>query len=194
MAFFMYRKPILLPFTSPLRAAWWHNQTYQIASIPSGLTLSWSYDTNLFSRVSASGNSIVLTPKTISVTGVGVVAAQLSNSSGVLVGRSSLSVYVNRLPPMSASIRVVRSSDGAEVYPSGSGLSPDSYYYAYISGVGGYSITWQPDSHAQILSSSNSMLYFKTDSQGWTILRVNATDQTTGVTQKILDVTLYGGY
>ena len=170
------------------------NQTYQVGSIPSGLTLSWNYDTNLFTRVSSSGTRIVLKAKNSSVSGSATVTARFLSSSGVEKGHTFQTVYVNRLPPVSVNLRVIRSSDGAEVYPSGTGLSPNTYYYAYISGADGYNISWQPDSHIQVLDSSNSMMYFKTDSQGWTLLNIFATDPISTVSQRILGVTLYGGY
>ena len=171
-----------------------YSGTFNVNCIPLNTTLSWTYDTSKFTKVSSSGTSIKLKPKTTSTVGVGTLTANFKNSSGTVVYTCSYTVYANRLPSISVqSLRVVRSSDGVEVYPSYVGLCPNAYYYAYLTGTTyGFTYTWDMN-HATVYSSSYNQAYFQTDSQGWTFFDLYATDTTANITEQLYGVTLYGG-
>ena len=111
-----------------------------------------------------------------------------------MVYTCSYTVYANRLPSISVqSLRVVRSSDGVEVYPLYVGLCPNTYYYAYLTGTTyGFTYTWDMN-YATVYSSSYNQAYFQTNSQGWTFLDLYATDTTANITEQLYGVTLYGG-
>ena len=143
-------------------------------------------------KVSSSGTSIVLKPKTTSTNSSSILTANFKNSGGTTLYSCSCTVYANRLPSLNISLIVQRSSDGLEVYPSYYGLCPYTYYYAYLTGASSYSVTWDMN-HATVYNSSNNQAYFQTDSQGWTYLDLYATDTTANVTEMVYGVTLYGG-
>lgn len=171
-----------------------YSGTFSVNCIPKNTTLSWSYDTSKFTKVSSSGTNIKLKPKNTSTVGVGTLTANFKNSSGTVLYSCSYAIYINRLPSISVqSLRVVRSSDGVEVYPSYVGLCPNTYYYAYLTGTTyGFTYTWDMN-YATVYSSSYNQAYFQTDSQGWTFLDLYATDTTANITEQIYGVTLYGG-
>lgn len=166
----------------------YQQSTYTVSCIPLNTTLSWSYSSSLFTLVSSSGDHITLRPKNANVAGGTYVTANFKDSSNQIVYSCNMYVVVG-----SPSLRVVRSSDGVEVYPAPVGLSPNTFYYAYLTGYDRYySITWSPDSHITIYSQSNSMMYFKTDSAGYCLLDIYGKATATGTPKKVLGVTLYG--
>lgn len=168
--------------------------SYSLSYLPSHRTLVWNYDTNLLTCVSSSGRTIVLRPKTSATSGDATLYARFYDGSGNLKETKRFYIGVGGPHSQNVSVRVVRSSDGVEVYPSGNGLAPNSYYYAYLSGASACSnITWSPDSHLQNLQSSNTMMYFKTDSQGWGTLNIYGTVSRYGINKQIKGITLYGG-
>ena len=170
------------------------SSTFTLDFAPKNMSIQWVYDTNLFTAVGpTTGSSVTIKAKSASAVGVGTLTAQFKKS-GSVKATSTYTIYANRLPAQSTpSLRVVRSSDGVEVYPSSTGLCPNTFYYAYLSGTSSsYSYNWDMN-HATVYSSSSSQAYFKTDDQGWTFLDIYAVDTPTGVSQNIYGVTLYGG-
>ena len=173
-----------------------YSGTFSVGFIPYNSSTSspeWSYSTNVFTKVSSSGTNIVLKPKTTSTNSSGTLTATFTDSSGNVVYTDTYTVYANCLPSGGISMRVVRSSDGVEVFPSYVGLCPNTYYYAYLSGSNSsYSYNWSMN-HATVYSSNYNQAYFKTDDLGWTFLDLYATDPISGVTDNIYGVTLYDG-
>lgn len=167
--------------------------TYSVSSIPTGTNLVWSYDTSLFTLVSSTSAGITLKLANPASAVDAVVMAYFYDTAGNLVSASTKYVGVGGPHSSTCSLRVVRSSDGVEVYPSSVGLSPNTYYYAYFTCPSAVTVTWSPDSHITILESSNSMMYFKTDNQGWSLLNIYGTMSAYGVKKLLLGVTLYGG-
>lgn len=171
------------------------SSTFSLAFAPLNLSINWIFNTSLFTAVgSTTGSSVTIKAKSSTTVGTGTLTAQFKDSGGNIVATSTYAIYANRLPTQSTpSLRVVRSSDGVEVYPSSTGLCPNTFYYAYLSGTSSsYSYNWDMN-HATVYSSSSSQAYFKTDDQGWTFLDIYAVDTPTGVSQNIYGVTLYGG-
>lgn len=170
------------------------SSTFTLAFAPLNLSIQWVYNTNLFTAIgSTTGSSVTLKAKSTSAVGTGTLTAQFKNN-GIVVATSTYTIYANRLPSFgNLSLRVVRSSDGVEVYPAYVGLCPNTYYYAYLTGTyNNYNYTWDMN-HATVYNSSYNQAYFKTDSEGWTFLDIYATDSASGVSQNIHGVTLYGG-
>ena len=170
------------------------SSTFTLAFAPQNLSIQWVYNTNLFTAIgSTTGSSVTLKAKSTSAVGTGTLTAQFKKN-GIVVATSTYAIYANRLPSFgNLSLRVVRSSDGVEVYPAYVGLCPNTYYYAYLTGTyNNYDYTWDMN-HATVYNSSYNQAYFKTDSEGWTFLDIYATDSASGVSQNIHGVTLYGG-
>ena len=89
-------------------------------------------------------------------------------------------------------LTVTRASDGLEVYQSGYGTEPNTYYYGQLAGLpSGYSLTWSSN-ELQIIYSSGNQVYFKTSSLGWGLLNVSSVNNSTGVTKTLLGATLHG--
>lgn len=165
--------------------------TYTLPYLPYNTNVIWGTP----STVTATSNnlSLTLTPTSSSFVGdVDISAYFYDIVSGSLKYRCYYYVGVGGAHQHNVSLRVVRSSDGVEVYPSSVGLCPNTYYYAYISGTAGATLTWNP-THATLLDSSNTYMYFKTDSQGWSILNVYGVLSQYGVSKQLAGVTLYGG-
>lgn len=170
------------------------NKLYKVAYIPADEYVVWSYPSNLLSEVSSTDSTIVIKPKNSTITGDATLLANYYYNSGNF--KCSASYYIGVGGPHSRNVSLVvrRSSDGVEVYPSGCGLAPNSYYYAYLSSSASLTnVIWGVDSHLQNLYSDNNSMYFKTDSQGWGMLNIYGTVSSYGQSKKLLGVTLYGG-
>lgn len=168
------------------------NQSYTIDHIPANASsFSFSYNTQLLTLVSTAGRTIKVKPKTSTTVGDAYVAVQINFNSG-----SSKTVYKNvgiGGPHYSdVTLTVTRASDGLEVYQSGYGSEPNTYYYGHIAGLpSGYSLTWSSN-ELQIIYSSGNQVYFKTSSLGWGLLNVSSVNNSTGVTKTLLGATLHG--
>lgn len=167
------------------------NGSFSVNLIPSGSTLSWTYNSDLLTLVSSSAKGIIVKPKTSTTTGDATITAKFTNSNGSV---QTINHYVGVNGPHYRNVQLVvkKSSDGSEAYPSG-GLCPNTYYYAYLdAGTTLTNVNWGASSQLQVITASNSQLYFKTLSQGYGTLSITATT-TYGVTKSILGVTLIGG-
>lgn len=170
-----------------------YSGTFSVGYIPYNASLTWTYSTGVFTKLSSSGTNIVLKPKTTSTSSSGTLTATFKDASNNVIYTNNYTVYANCLPSGGLSLRVERSFDGVEVYPSYVGLCPNTYYYAYLSGSNSsYSYNWSMN-HATVYNSSYNQAYFMTDSEGWTFLDLYATDPISGVTDNIYGVTLYDG-
>ena len=185
-----YRKDIYIrghQITTPSTST-----TLSVGYIPLGTTLTWTCSSTM-TKMSSSGLNAVFKANSTSKT-TGTVTATFKDGYGNDKYTYTYTVYLNKLPPFgSMSLRVVRSSDGLEVYPSSYGLCPNTFYYAYLTGASAnYSYNWDMN-HATVYSSNSGQAYFQTDSQGYTFFDLYATDTPTGVTEKVYSATLYGG-
>jgi len=184
--------PVTPTFSGPLMVGGTTSGSIIVTNKPANATLTWSYNTNLLTQVSSSANSIVLKPKTATTVGDATVTATLSYPGGV---QKSANRYVGVGGPhyMNVQLVVTASSDGSQAYPSG-GLCPNSYYYAYLdAGTTLTNVNWGASSHLNVISASNSQLYFGTNSAGYGMLSITATVPAYGISKNILGVTLMGG-
>ncbi|MGP1476180.1 MAG: hypothetical protein ACTTJK_01725 [Phocaeicola sp.] len=167
-------------------------KTFSINYIPYGTTLTWDYSTSLFTKVSASGKNIVLKLKSPTIIGDGSLTAIIKDSQGNV--KHTITHYIGANGPHYSyvHVRIIRSSDGVQVYPNGPGLCRNRYYYAYLTVPVNLSVTWSP-SHVQILSSSDSMMYFKVDDAGYSVLHIYGVVAEYGVSKQIFGVTIPGG-
>ena len=127
------------------------SSTFSLAFAPQNLSIKWVFNTNLFTAIgSTTGSSVTLKAKSTSAVGTGTLTAQFKKN-GIVVATSTYTIYANRLPSFgNLSLRVVRSSDGVEVYPAYVGLCPNTYYYAYLTGTyNNYNYTWDMN-HATV--------------------------------------------
>ncbi len=124
------------------------------------------------------------------------LSVKLQNrSTGHIDFTSTIDIGCNGPLAGTSSVRVVRSSDGVEVYPATVGLSPNTFYYAYFSNsmASNMTLTWIFN-HATIYSQSGYSVYFKTDSYGYTFLTVKGRMPYSSTDKTMIDgITLYGG-
>ena len=108
---------------------------------------------------------------------------------------SAINLGISGSPTRTSSVRVVRASDGVEVYPSSIGLRPYTFYYAYLTSSQGTNmiLTWEFN-HATVYSSYGNLAYFQTDSYGYTFLTVKGRMPNSSTDIILIDdITLYGG-
>lgn len=158
----------------------------------------WAYNSGILHKISGGGNSTTITLNLLSSSNTSdtYLTIRLKNpSTGAVEYATTINIGCNGPLAGTSNIRVVRSSDGAEVFPSSIGLRPNTFYYAYFSNSMAYnmSLTWIFN-HATIYNSYGYLVYFKTDSAGYSFLTVkgrmpnSSTDKT-----MINSITLYGG-
>lgn len=167
---------------------------YSFASVPVGTDhFAWSYDTSRFSGVT-SGKNLYLTltdeTSTVDIT----LYLYFYDSSNNILAVSSKPLGVNGPRLNSSTVRILRSSDGVEAYPSTAvRLEPNTYYYGYFNGLSSVFLTdWDFNGHATWINEPSYPVHFLTDSQGWCFLDVYGYMSSYGVVKKLVSVTLYG--
>lgn len=171
-------------------------KSYKMNRRPSYIaSVTWSYPTNLIKRVALSGDSISLSPKTTTTVGDGYVSARLEYQNGQ-TRTIKKNIGVNGPHWSNVELVVVKSSDGTQVYPSGSGLEPNSYYYAflYCSSATLSSVDWGVSSNVNVGYFTNSEMYFSTGNEAWCSFHISAKANSYNLTKTILDATVYGSF
>ena len=160
--------------------------------------IDWDYDTSVLTETAGGdgmgSTTIKLKLSSSTYTGDTYLRVYLkSSSTGSVLYATTIYIGCNGPLANTSSVRVVRSSDGVEVYPALVGLSPETWYYAYFSNsqVPNMTLEWVFN-HATIYSQTGYSVYFKTDSYGWSFLTVNGKMSGSSVYKYLLGVTLYG--
>lgn len=173
------------------------SQTYTVTGDNlSNYNISWEYDTSVLQTVGTTGTSITLkliNSSSTADTYLSVTAR--SKTTGAIIDGAGIDIGCNGPVAGDCSLRVVRSSDGVEVYPSSIGLRPNTFYYAYLSapsGVSNMTFNWS-FTNAQLYSSYGFTAYFKTDDNGYALLTLTGKMPGSSVYKYILGATLYGG-
>ena len=166
--------------------------TYSVIH-PTGTTTTWSYPSNLFNVSYQDNDNLIVTLKNTNVDADAIIVARYYNSDGSLHSTYIKYVGINGPYKNTSSVVVVRSSDGAEAYPSTAlRLEPNTWYYAFFSCPVTVSVTDWVFSNAENISFSGYQCHFKTDSQGWSFLQVKGKMSAFNVEKTLLDVTLFG--
>jgi hypothetical protein len=171
-------------------------QEYKVDFIPSGTHLDWYYNTNVFDQVGSTNKGIYLRLKNASsVDNTYVTAYFKDNSTEEITYSTSINVGANGPHYADCSIRIVRSSDGVEAYPSSYGLRPNTWYYGYFSTTTGasLSLTWS-FTYAYPHDYTGTPIYFQSPACGYDLVNVSGTMSGSSVNKLLLGVTLYGGY
>ena len=156
----------------------------------------WEYGSYL-TRTDTGGNSTTASFKlnVSNYTGTTYIKAKLQNrTTGDIDFIVRKNIDCNGPAYGTSSVRVVRSSDGVEVFPASVGLSPNNWYYAYFSNteVSNMTLNWDFN-HATVISQSGYTVYFKTDNYGYSLLTVSGKMPGSSTFKEMLGVTLYGG-
>lgn len=182
-------------------------QNYSVTSDDNSINVSyydidWVYNTSvLYETAGGDGNNNV-TLKLLSSTNTSDTYLRVylrDPSTGDISFAVSINIGCNGPLANTSSLRVVRSSDGVEVYPAYVGLSPNTFYYAYLTNTQASNMTLQwvfsngfdDENNAIIYSQYGYTVYFKTSCYGWTFLTVNGKMPDSSVYKYLLGVTLY---
>ncbi len=165
-------------------------------SNPSGTTTDWEYDTSIFSGYSPTNTSISLSLIDPTVTADTYIKAVFKNADGTTHSMTSPHyVGINGPHWRHCSLRVLRSSDGVEVYPSTVGLDPNTGYYAYFTtSTGGTNmmLDWDFTNITNDTSYDHTYsCYFQTDSNGYCFLDIYGKMPGSSISKWLLGVTLY---
>lgn len=169
---------------------------YFFTENPTGTETTWDYDTTIFSEESHTNTRITLSLINSSVTADTSIRAIFKYPDGTIHSITNHHyVGVNGPHWRHCSLRVLRSSDGVEVYPSTVGLDPNTGYYAYFTtSTGGPDmyLDWQFTNITNDTSYDHTYsCYFQTDSNGYCFLDIYGTMTGSSISKWLLGVTLY---
>lgn len=182
-----------LEISGPLIIGGTNSATYSVPFIPYGMSLSLTFTGTGASLLSSSPTSIEIAPATATTTGDITVLANYVDSAGNIRFSYRRDVGINGPHYNQVGLVVRKSSDGTEVYPSGEGLRPNTFYRAYLScGTATLQdVVWSPDSRIEIVSSDNQMMYFRTFDIGFCFLDIYAKIAPYNISKKVISTTLY---
>ena len=180
------------------------NEVTYTASYAGSFYVDWDYNTSVLSKTAGGDglNSKTIKLKLVSASNTSDTYVRVylkSSSSGDILYATTIYVGCNGPLANTSSLGVVRSSDGVEVYPAYVGLSPNTWYYAYLTNTQASNMTLQwvfsngfdNANNATIYDQYGYTVYFKTSSYGWTFLTVNGKMPGSSVYKYLLGVTLY---
>ena len=172
--------------------------TYSVNNLSDIARTVWSYNTSIFSArdTCLTDSTLTLTLNNASITADATISATFYDSNNNIVSQSRLDTGINGPHYNHCSIRVIRSSDGAEIYPNHTAyMEPNTYYYAYFytSTGGSMDLDWSfYDEGMEILDSYAHTLYFKTGSYNYDcFLHVDGRMYGSSITKSLLGVVLY---
>lgn len=182
--------PSIITDTSP--------HTYRVDDPSENARTEWAYSSSIFSSCNtcSTDSTLILTLKNASIIADATITATFYNSSNNVISQSRFDIGINGPHYNDCSIRVLRSSDGAEVYPSHNVyLEPNTYYYAYFSTTSGgsnMSLTWTfYDDEVDIISQYGYTLYFKTGNIDNCFLHIDGKLYGSSITKSLLGIVLY---
>ena len=171
--------------------------TYSVSYPTSSDTIIWNYNTSYFNKNDTIDTHLILSLKNANIAADATITATFRNKkTNTIISQSRYDIGINGPHYNDCSIRVLRSSDGAEVYPSHNVyLEPNTYYYAYFSTTSGGSnmnITWTfYDDEVDIISQYGYTLYFKTGYIDNCFLHIDGKLYGSNITKSLLGIVLY---
>ncbi|MDO4186753.1 MAG: hypothetical protein Q4D30_09790 [Bacteroidales bacterium] len=183
--------PSIITDTSP--------HTYSVHEPSDNNETVWSYSSSIFSSCNTCSNdsTLILTLKNANIAADATITATFHDTiNNIVLSQSRFYIGINGPHYNDCSIRVLRSSDGAEVYPSHNVyLEPNTYYYAYFSTTSGgsnMSLTWTfYDDDVDIISQYGYTLYFKTGDIDNCFLHIDGKLYGSSITKSLLGIALY---
>ncbi|MBQ6037403.1 MAG: hypothetical protein IJL37_01870 [Bacteroidaceae bacterium] len=156
----------------------------------------WSHNTAIFNEHGNSDTALTVSLKNANTTADVTIFATFYDSNNNVISQSRFDTGINGPHYNHCSIRVIRSSDGAEIYPNHTAyMEPNTYYYAYFytSTGGSMDLDWSfYDDGMEILNSYAHTLYFKTGSDNYDcFLHVDGRMYGSSITKALLGVVLY---
>lgn len=158
----------------------------------------WNYNRNVLQVTDSTTTTItfrLVNSNSTANTSISVTAYRKSDN--LEVDAAYRDIGCNGPCANTSNIRIVRASDGLEVYPSNPsvGLRPYTYYYAYFSNSMASSMTldWDLD-YAFLDYSAGYYAYFHTNDIGWTTVTVYGKMADSSVYKFMLSRIIYEGY
>ena len=173
------------------------NQVSYIVNPPIGsVRTAWSFNTAIFNEHGKSNTALTVSLKNANSTADVTITATFYDSNNNVISQSRFDTGINGPHYNHCSIRVIRSSDGAEIYPNHTAyMEPNTYYYAYFytSTGGSMSLDWSfYDDGMEILNSYAHTLYFKTGNDNYDcFLHVDGRLYGSSITKALLGIVLY---
>jgi hypothetical protein len=158
---------------------------------------AWEYNTSILTCTGGGDgyNYITLTLSSSNTTSDTYLKAKLINrTTGQADYIYPITIGCNGPIAGTSSLRVVRASDGVEVYPSYIGLSPNTWYYAYFSNSMAQNMTlsWTITNTTSVTTYGYNA-YFQTNGSGYCFVTVKGQMPGASVSKNMLSLTLYGG-
>ncbi|MBO7552551.1 MAG: hypothetical protein J6T82_00725 [Bacteroidaceae bacterium] len=164
-------------------------------------TILWNYNTSYFNRIindTIPDTTLRLTLKNANIAADATIIANFHSSGTYISHQSRYDIGINGPHYNHCSIRVVRSSDGAEIYPNHTVyMEPNTNYYAYFSTTTGGSnmnLTWtfyDNDDDVDILNQYGYTLFFKTGDIDNCFLHIDGKLYGSNITKSLLGIVLY---
>jgi hypothetical protein len=162
--------------------------------------MNWVYDSSAFTCMAGGGDNNYITIKLTDperLANADLRAELLYRYNNTLHSADTKTIACNGPFAGTSSVRIVRSSDGVEVYPASVGLSPNTFYYAYFTNTmaSNMDLDWDiTNTDTSYFSSWGYIAYFKTNSVGYCFLTVRGKMPYSNVYKTLLNnITLYGG-
>lgn len=190
------RYPIGPAISGPKIITGTSSKTFSVSTPLYTDTTIWNYNTYYFNYGASNNTTLMISLKNANTAADATITATFYDSDNNVISQSRFDTGINGPHYNHCSVRVERSSDGAEVYPSHNVyLEPNTYYYAYFSTTTGGSnmnLTWTfYDDEVEILNQYGYTLYFKTGDIDNCFLHIDGKLAGSSITKALLGVSLY---
>lgn len=191
------RYPIGPAISGPTIITGTSNKTFSVIPPNESDTTIWSYNTSYFNYGADNNTTLMISLKNANLAADATITATFRDTiNNIVLSQSRFYTGINGPHYNHCSVRVVRSSDGAEVYPSHNVyLEPNTYYYAYFStttGGSNMSLTWTfYEDEVEIINQYSYTLYFKTGDIDNCFMHIDGKLAGSSITKALLGVSLY---
>lgn len=169
-------------------------KTY-LVSPPSNTSTRWNYDRSVCDSICESDSQLQIKLKNGNSTANLTITATFLNPNQSINSVSTIYVGANGPHWRDCSLRVVRASDGVEIYPIHNDyMEPNTYYYAYFSSSTapyGMTLDWQYSYIENHDYSTYYTSYFHTNDNGYAVLDIYGKMPSSTIWKKLMGVTLY---
>ena len=188
--------PVGPTISGPLIISNTYSKVYSVTSPPTSTHTVWTISNpSLFNIIDEDDEQYIIKLTNTTSTADVTITASFYDSNSNVISQSQIYVGINGPHANHCSLRVVRSSDGLEVYPTHNAyMDPYSYYYAYFSSSSapyGMTLDWQYTYANDDDGSTNYSSYFQTDANGYVLLSLYGKMSGSSIWKKLMGVTLY---
>lgn len=172
------------------------SNTFSVIPPPNSVNTVWNYSSYYFNHYYSDNTTLMISLKNANNSGDTTISATFYDSNNNVISKSWFFTGVNGPHSNDCSIRVLRSSDGAEVYPLHNVyMQPNTYYHAYFSTTTGgpnMNLTWSfYGNDVDIISQYGYTLYFKTGNVSGCFLHLDGTLYGSSIIKELLGISIY---